>query len=110
MRRMHETEVVKIKETKGRHTRMMTRRGLTLKQQPAQGTITEYAATTVRSELETIEKPNLPITSTTADKHPFNRTWETLPADLVALNLRHAGALHANKVMVRPTANPPGAL
>ena len=27
------------------------------------------------------------------DKHQFNRSWEALPADLDALNLRHAGVL-----------------
>ena len=62
------------------------------------------------SVVETTGRQNLQTAPLTADKYQFNRAWEAIPADLVALNLRHVGELNANKFMARQTSNPPRAL
>ena len=80
-------------------------------EQTAQVSNTTHKETTAGYNNDTITGDQNPqTTNTTADGQQFNRAWEALPADLVALNIRHAGELNANKLMVRHTSNPPGAL
>ena len=74
---------------------------------PALENTNDQAATTVAdNKVKMTGGPNLSIPLATKDQHQFNRAWAALPADLVALNLRHAGELDANKLIVRHTAKP----
>ena len=69
---------------------------------------TEQTAAT--SDVKMIGSQSTSKVPETPDPQQFNRAWTELPPDLIALNLRHARELNAHKLMVRHTANPPGAL